>query len=97
MSKLMQLHIKPVAVDLGIPLKGWHTLRHSYTTLLRRNGNDPKVVQDLPRHASYGITANVYDAAMSEEKREAHSGVIRLLATRASIRAEAEDGKIPSA
>ena len=42
-----------------LPLKGWHTLRHSYTTLLRQNGNDPKVVQDLLRHASYSITANV--------------------------------------
>jgi len=31
----MQHHIKPVAEDLGIPLKGWHSLRHSYT-LLRR-------------------------------------------------------------
>jgi len=44
MSKIMQLYIKPVAAKLGIPLKGWHTLRRSYTTLLRQNGNDPKVV-----------------------------------------------------
>jgi integrase len=70
----------------AIPLKGWHTLRHSYTTLLRQNGNDPKVVQDLLRHASYQITANIYDSAVSDEKREAHSGVIRLV-TRASTRA----------
>jgi len=46
MSRIMQHHIKPVAEDLGIPLKGWHSLRHSYT-LLRENGNNPKVVQDL--------------------------------------------------
>ena len=85
MSKIMQLYIKPLAAKLGIPLKGWHTLRHSYTTLLRQNGNDPKVVQDLLRHASYQITANIYDSAVSDEKREAHSGVIRLV-TRASTR-----------
>lgn len=42
MSKIMQLYIKPVAAHLGIPLKGWHTLRHSYTTLLRHNGNNPQ-------------------------------------------------------
>jgi integrase len=84
MSKIMQVYIKPVAAKLGIPLKGWHTLRHSYTTLLRQNGNDSKVVQDRLRHASYQITANIYDSAVSDEKREAHSGVIRLV-TRASI------------
>ena len=30
--------IKPVAAELGIQLKGFHTLRHSYTTLLSRTG-----------------------------------------------------------
>ena len=96
MSKLMQISIKPVAAQLSIPLKGWHTLRHSYTTLLRQKGNDVKVVQDLLRHASYGITMNVYDSAMSAEKREAHSNVMRLI-TRASTRTWAEDGKMVTA
>jgi integrase len=96
MSKLMQIYIKPVAAQLGIPLKGWHTLRHSYTTLLRQNGNDVKVVQDLLRHSSYGITMNVYDSAVSAEKREAHRNVMRLV-TRASTRTGAEDGKMATA
>ena len=34
-----------------------------------------------PQHAPYNITANVYDAAVSEEKREAHRGVLRLTRT----------------
>jgi len=97
MSKIMQLYIKPVAAHLGIPLKGWHTLRHSYTTLLRQNGNNPKVVQDLLRHASYGITMNVYDSAVSDEKREAHSGVMRLIATRTQTRTGPADGRMASA
>jgi len=96
MSKIMQLYIKPVAAKLGIPLKGWHTLRHSYTTLLQQNGNDPKVVQDLLRHASYSITANVYDSAVSDEKRRAHSGVMRLV-TRTATRTGTEDGRMASA
>jgi integrase len=79
MSKIMQVYIKPVAERFGIPLKGYHTLRHSYTTLLRQNGNNPKVVQALLRHASYQITANIYDEAVSAEKRQAHSEVIRLV------------------
>ncbi len=63
----------------GIEIKGWHTLRHSYTTLLRQNNNNPKVVQGLLRHASYSSTMNVYHEAMSEEKRNAHRGVIQQL------------------
>ena len=43
--------IKPAATKSGIRLKGWHTLRHTYSALLKANGNDPKVVQELLRHA----------------------------------------------
>ncbi len=79
MSRIMQHYIKPAAAEAGIHIKGWHTLRHSYTTLLRQNNNDPKVVQGLLRHASFSITMNIYDEAMSEEKRIAHQGVMQQL------------------
>ena len=75
----MQRRIKPLAAEAGIPIKGWHTLRHSCTTLLRQNNNNPKVVQGLLRHASFSITMNIYDEAMSEEKRNAHRGLIQQL------------------
>jgi integrase len=97
MSKIMQLYIKLVAAHLGIPLKGWHTPRHGYTTLLRQNGNNPKVVQDLRRHAWYGLTMNVYGSAVLDEKREAHSGVMRLIATRTQTRTGPADGRMASA
>jgi integrase len=77
--------------NLSIPLRGWHTLRHSYTTLLRQKGNNPKVVQDLLRHVSYGITMNIYDAAVSDERREAHRGVLHLV-TRTQTRTGEESG-----
>jgi hypothetical protein len=63
---------------------------------LKNHGNDPKVVQDLLRHASYQITTNIYDSATSDEKRAAHSGVIRLV-TRASTRACQESGETATA
>ena len=45
-------HIKPAAVRAGIMGKvGWHTLRHTYSTLLRALGTDVKVQQELLRHA----------------------------------------------
>ena len=92
----MQHDIKPVAADLSIPLKGWHTLRHSYTTLLRQNDNNPKVVQDLLRHTSYGITMNIYDSAVSDKKREAHRGVLHLV-IRTHTRTRKESGTSASA
>ena len=41
LAKVMQYHIQPVAVALGITKKiGWHTLRHSLATSLHGNGED---------------------------------------------------------
>jgi integrase len=79
MSRIMQHHIKPAAAKAGIAIKGWHTLRHSYTTLLRQNNDDPKVVQALLRHSSIKVTMDVYDEAVSREKQIAHRKVLRLV------------------
>jgi len=40
---------------------------------------------------------DVYDDAVSDEKREAHSGVMRLVATRTQTRTHVEDGRMASA
>jgi hypothetical protein len=54
-------------------------------------------VKDLLRHASYQITANMYDSSVSDEKWEAQSGVIRLVPTPTSTRNALGDGKMASA
>jgi integrase len=82
LSRIMQHHIKPAAEKLGIQLKGFHTLRHTYCTLLAANGNDTKVVQELLRHQSFKVTTDTYMQALTDDKRNAHSGVIRLLVPR---------------
>jgi integrase len=79
LSRIMQHTIKPLAEKEGIPIKGWHTFRHSSTTLLRQCGNDPKIVHGLLRHASQKMTQDVYDEAVSEEKRNANKKVVRLV------------------
>lgn len=91
MSRIMQHFIRPAAAEARIRINGWHTLRHSYTTLLRQNDNDPKVVQGLLRWPSPKMM-NVYDEAVAPEKRIAHEELLRSLSRRTAKRtAEAAD------
>lgn len=49
---LMRTIIRPAAAKIGITQHiGWHTFRHTYSSLLRANKNDIKVTQELLRHA----------------------------------------------
>ena len=57
----------------------WHTFRHTYATLLKGNGEDVKVVQELMRHANISVTLNVYAQAITQTKRDAQSRVVSLL------------------
>jgi len=58
---------------------GWHTFRHTYSSLLRQNRTDIKVTQELLRHASSRVTLDAYTQAVTLHKRKAQSDVIRLL------------------
>jgi site-specific recombinase XerD len=55
---------------------GWHTFRHSYSTLLRANGADVKVQSELLRHSNISTTLNVYKQAVSKQKRPGHKRVV---------------------
>jgi len=56
--------IQPAARRAGITKRiGWHTFRHSYSSLLVANGENVKVVQGLMRHASSRFTLDVYSQA----------------------------------
>jgi integrase len=56
-----------------------HTFRHSFGTLLKANGEDIKTVQELLRHASSRITLDVYTQAVTSNKRDAQSKVVRMM------------------
>lgn len=58
---------------------GWHTFRHTYSTMLAENGNDVKVVQELMRHAKLSTTMEIYTHPRMEKKREAQSKVVDVL------------------
>ncbi len=77
---LMRKTIRPVAIRLGISGRlGWHTFRHTYSTLLRATGADIKVMQELLRHASARVTLDTYTQAVTDMKRRAQTKVVRLL------------------
>ena len=79
-QSLMRNVIRPTAVKRGISRRiGWQTFRHSYSTLLRATGADIKVMQELLRHASARVTLDTYTQAITEQKRNAQSAVVKLL------------------
>jgi integrase len=77
---ILRQSIRPAAQRVGIIDKiGWHTFRHTYSSLLRQNRTDIKIVHELLRHASSRVTLDTYTQAVTSQKREAQSEVIRLL------------------
>jgi integrase len=77
---IMRNFIQPRAREIGIMRSfGWHTFRHTYSTLLRSNRADIKVMQELLRHASSRVTLETYTQAITCQKREAQTGVVNLI------------------
>ena len=80
LQPVMRYYVVPAARRVGITKKlGWHTFRHTYSTLLKDNGEDVKVVQELLRHASVKITLDIYTQAMTPAKRKAQSRVVSMI------------------
>jgi integrase len=79
-QSIMRKQVHPAVDKLGIEKRiGWHTFRHSYSTLLRHLGTDIKVQQDLLRHSSARLTLDTYTQAVTPAKREAQNPVVKLL------------------
>jgi integrase len=68
-SCILRKYIRPVAESLKIQKRiGWHTFRHTYSTLLRRVGAEFKVMQELMRHSTLRTT-------MSGRRNGSNAGV----------------------
>lgn len=71
---ILRVHIRPALERLRVQKRiGWHSFRHGLATLLRQNGADVKTAQELLRHANSRITLDIYQQAVSEEKRVAQN------------------------
>jgi integrase len=82
LETVMRYHIKPVVKELGIDKSvSWHTFRRTYATLLKANGEDVKVVQELLRHGSSRVTLDVYAQAQMPAKRAAQQKIVAMVRT----------------
>jgi len=95
---ILTRQLKPAALRAGISKIGWHTFRHTYSTMLRSAGTDIKVQQELLRHANIQTTMNIYTHAVSEQKRAANRKVVEMVLRRAPDVGEMAEkaGKTPS-
>ena len=72
-------HIKPAGQRAGIGKIGWHTFRHTFSSILHDAGTNMAVQKELLRHADIQTTMNLYTQAVSPAKREAVHQVARML------------------
>lgn len=80
LSTIMRYYIQPAVERAGIrKLIGWHTFRHTFSSLVKSLGVDAKVVQELVRHASFGTTMNGYTQALEASKRQAQQQLAALI------------------
>jgi integrase len=75
-ESILHRQLKPAALRAGLGRIGWHTFRHSYSTLLRGAHVDLKVQQELLRHSTIQSTINIYTRAVPKEKRAANRLVV---------------------
>ena len=76
-TAVLENYIKPAASRAGLGVIGWHTFRRTFSTLLRANGVDIKVQQELMRHRDIRTTMNLYTQADSDQTREAQRGIVQ--------------------
>jgi integrase len=78
-ASILRNYVRPVAVTLNIQKHiGWHTFRHTYSTLLRSVGAEFKVMQELMRHSTLRTTMDVYTQAVAPAKHAAQAAVLAL-------------------
>jgi integrase len=72
-GSLFRVHLKPALEAAEIPGKvGWHTLRHTFGTLMKANGEDIKTIQELLPFELQSDRRHVHTSRHSDEARSAN-------------------------
>jgi integrase len=79
----LQTHVLvPAGAAIGLDFNlGWHTLRHSYKSLLDRISSDATLKRDLMRHADVHTTMQVYGEVEMDRLREVNALAVTLATT----------------
>ena len=77
---ILRQYVRPTAQAVNIQKRiGWHTFRHTYSTLLRSVGTEFKAMQELLRHSSSRTTLDIYTQAVTPAKHAAQAAVLSLV------------------
>jgi integrase len=66
----------------GVPDVSFHTLRHTFATLLLEAGEEMKTVQEILRHAKLSTTADIYTKVSEKLKKRASAKINDILSQR---------------
>jgi integrase len=69
-GNVLKRYVRPVAERLGIPLGGWHDLRHTLTTGLLKDRVSAKIVSDILGNSDVKITLDTHCHTEVEDFRE---------------------------
>jgi integrase len=78
-KNLYNRELAPACDRIGQPRIGWHSLRHSYATLLHENGESLKTAQALLGHSDLETTLNTYTHAVPDSQKQAVERVAGVL------------------
>jgi integrase len=90
-ASILSSVIRPALARSGIQKRvGWHTFRHSFSTILIGNGENVKVVQEPMRHSNCRCTLGIYSQTRIQAKRDAQHRVIQMIVPRNGGATDAE-------
>jgi integrase len=70
-KNLLRRVLQPACRELGLPVVGWHSLRHTHATLLGEVGESLRTAQAILCHSDLKTTLNVYTHAIPESQKRA--------------------------
>lgn len=83
-AQLMKKHIKPVALELGLPNIGWHSFRHTVSAWGKEAGLELEEVKTLLRHENLATTSEVYGDLGMEAKRRIQQQLVNFVKQQAT-------------
>ena len=78
-KNLLRRVLQPACRELGLPVVGWHSFRHTHATLLGEVGESLRTAQAILGHSDLATTLNVYTHAIPESQKRAVDKVAGLL------------------